>query len=80
MFHLALQIAGMPPQIAPASMEAKTMMTISSQLGILSPSKIMQAAVARPPMRIWPSPPTFQKRILNAGVTARDTTSKMAMF
>ena len=70
----------MPPQIAPASMEAKTMMTISSQLGILSPSKIMQAAVARPPMRIWPSPPTFQKRILNAGVTARDTTSKMAMF
>ena len=80
MFHLALQIAGMPPQMAPASMEAKTMMTISSQLGILSPSKIMQAAVARPPMRIWPSPPTFQKRILNAGVTARDTTSKMAMF
>ena len=40
----------------------------------------MQAAVARPPMSTWPSPPMFQKRILNAGVTARETQSSMAMF
>ncbi len=40
----------------------------------------MQAAVARHPARICPSPPMFQKRILNAGVTARETHSSMAVF
>ena len=73
-------MAGMPPQMAPAKILATTITIISSQLGILSPSRIMQAAVARPPIRIWPSPPTFQKRILNAGVTARETHNRMAIF
>ena len=79
-FHLALQMAGIPPQIAPARTLDTTITIISSQLGILSPSRIMQAAVARPPIRIWPSPPTFQNRILNAGVTARETHSRIARF
>ena len=39
----------------------------------------MQAAVARPPMSTCPSPPMFQKRILNAGVTARETQSRIAI-
>ena len=80
MFHLALQMAGIPPQTAPAAMAETVITQISSQLGSLSPSRIMQAAVARPPIRIWPSPPTFQKRILNAGVTARETHRRMARF
>ena len=48
----ALQMAGIPPQMAPAAQLARIIITISSQLGILSPSRIMQAAVARPPIRI----------------------------
>ena len=32
----------------------------------------MHAAAARPPASTWPSAPMFQKRILNAGVTASE--------
>ena len=38
----------------------------------------MQAAVARQPMSTWPSAPMFQKRILNAGVTASEMPSRIA--
>ena len=56
------------------------MITSSSPLGILSPRVIMQVAAARQPMSTWPSAPMFQKRILNAGVTAREIPSRMATF
>ena len=49
-FHLALKIAGMPPQIAPATMLATIITRISAQFGSFPPSRIMQAAVARPPI------------------------------
>ena len=38
----------------------------------------MQAVVARQPIRVCPSAPMFQKRILNAGVTAREMPSSTA--
>ena len=66
--------------MAPAAMLATIIMQISSQLGTLSPRRIMHAAVARPPASTCPSAPRFQKRILNAGVTARETHNKMAIF
>ena len=51
---------------------------MSSAFGTLSPSRIMQAAQARPLMSTWPSAPMFQKRIRNAGVTAREMHSRIA--
>ena len=38
----------------------------------------MQLAEARQPISVCPSPPMFQKRILNAGVTAREMHSSIA--
>ena len=70
----------MAPQMPPAARALAIMMTISSQLGTLSPSRIMQAAVARPPMSTWPSPPMFQNLIRKAGVTARETHSSSARY
>ena len=67
-------------QTAPAATAAQTMITISRPLGSLPPSRIMQAAVARPPMSTWPSAPMFQKRIRNAGVTAREMQRRIARF
>ena len=40
----------------------------------------MQVVVARQPIRVCPSAPMFQKRILNAGVTAKEIPSKTATF
>ena len=80
MFHLALKKAGRKPQTAPAAMLATIMQRITAPLDILSARQIMQAAVARPPMSTWPSAPMFQKRILKAGVTAREMPSRMARF
>ena len=40
----------------------------------------MHAAAAGPPASTWPSAPMFQKRILNAGVTASEMHSRMARF
>ena len=77
-FHLALKKAGMRPQTPPAAMLVTSIVTMSSQLGRTSRRTIMQAAVARQPAIIWPSPPMFQKRILKAGVTARETQSSIA--
>ncbi len=79
-FHLALNTAGIAAQSAPAAMLLTAMQAITAQLGSVSPRQIMQAADARAPIRACPSPPIFQKRILNAGVTARETHSSMAMF
>ena len=70
----------MKAQMAPAAMPATAMMTMSSQFGTLSPMRIMQAATASAPARTWPSAPMFQKRILKAGVTAREMHSSMARF
>ena len=53
---------------------------ISSGAGSLSPSMIMQLAVARTPIITCPSPPIFQKRIRNAGPIAREMISRMEMF
>ena len=61
-------------------MLARIITGISSQVGSLLPSRIMQAAVAMPPMRTCPSAPMSQNRILKAGVTASDTHSSMATF
>ena len=72
--------AGIRPHIAPASRLETNIVTMSSQFGITSRSVIMQAAVARQPAIICPSPPMFQKRILNAGVTASETHRSMATF
>ena len=79
-FHLALKMAGMTAQTAPAAMPAITMSTMSRPLGSLPPRQIMHAAAARPPASTWPSAPMFQKRILNAGVTASEMHSRMARF
>ena len=79
-FHLALKNAGRKPQTLPAAMAATRETRISAALGSLSPRQIMQAAVARHPMSTWPSAPMFQKRILNAGVTAREMPSSTARF
>ena len=68
------------PQTAPATMDATIITQISSQLGTLSASRIMQEAVARQPIRVWPSAPMFQKRIRKAGVTAREMHSRIATF
>ena len=38
----------------------------------------MQAADAKQPMRIWPSPPRFQNFMRNAGVSATEMQSRMA--
>ena len=70
----------MAAQTAPAAMLVTVMSAMRSQLGILSPSRIMHAAAARPPIRTCPSAPMFQKRILNAGVTASEMHSRMARF
>ena len=70
----------MTAQIAPASTPATAMTTSSSALGSLSARQIMHAAAARPPASTCPSAPMFQKRILNAGVTASEMHSKMARF
>ena len=70
----------MKPQSPPAITLAKNMQTISSQFGTTSRRQIMQAAAARQPARVWPSPPTFQKRMRKAGVTAREMVSRMATF
>ena len=37
----------------------------------------MMRAAVRPPIRIWPSPPQFQKRILKAGASAMPTQSSV---
>ena len=66
--------------MAPAAMLATIITQMRSQLGILSARQIMQAAVARPPISTCPSPPMFQKRILNAGVRAREMHRRMARF
>ena len=71
---------GRKPHRAPAARDATVMTTSSSQLGILPPRQIMQVVEARQPMRTWPSAPMFQKRILKAGVTAREMPSRMATF
>ena len=59
-------------------MLATIMQRITMPLDRVSARQIMQAAVARPPMRTCPSAPMFQKRILKAGVTAREMPSRMA--
>ena len=64
--------------MAPASSAAAREITISSAWGTLPPSRIMQVVVARQPMRVCPSAPMFQKRILKAGVTAREMPSSTA--
>ena len=79
-FHLALKMAGIRPQTAPAATAARIMVQISSQLGSLSARSIMQAAVARQPARVCPSAPMFQKRMRKAGVTAREMHSSTDMF
>ena len=40
----------------------------------------MQVVVARQPIRVCPSAPMFQKRILKAGVTAREMPSSTAVL
>ncbi len=52
---------------------------MSSALGSLSPRQIMQAADARLPARIWPSPPRFQNFMRKAGVSASATQCRMAI-
>ncbi len=64
--------------MAPATMLAMTVTRSSTGVGSLSPKKIIQAAVARPPMSACPSAPVFQKRIRNAGVTASEMQSRIA--
>ena len=71
-------MAGISAQIAPAATDVTNMMMMSRTLGTLSPSRIMQAADAKQPMRIWPSPPRFQNFIRNAGVSATEMQSRMA--
>ena len=61
-------------------MLATTITGITAHCGTTFGRRIMQIAEAILPARIWPSPPRFQKRILNAGTTARETLSSMAMF
>ena len=70
----------MPAQIAPARMLVTAMQTMTAQLGIFPGSRIMQAAEASAPIRAWPSAPRFQQRMRNAGVTASETHSSIAMF
>ena len=54
--------------------------TISTHSGTLSVRVIMQAAAAHAPIRICPSPPTFQKRILKAGVSASAMSRSTEVF
>ena len=49
-FHFALKMAGMPPQIAPARMLVTTMQRRIAQFGRTSRSRIMQDADARQPI------------------------------
>ena len=51
----------------PATMALMAMHKNSITVFILPAKLIIQNAVAMPPTSIWPSAPTFQKRILNAG-------------
>ena len=78
--HFALKNAGTKPHSAPAAILQTIMTGISAPFGNASRRQIMQAVVASAPASICPSPPRFQKRILNAGTTARDTLSSMAIF
>ena len=52
---------------------------ISTAFGKSLPSLIMQAVVARAPIRICPSPPRFQKRMRKAGVSAREIHRRIAI-
>ena len=79
-FHFALKNDGRKPHRAPAARAAASMTRIRRPLGSLSPRQIIHAAVARQPISTWPSAPMFQKRILNAGVTAREMPSRTARF
>ena len=47
---------------------------------MLGASSFMQAVVAIAPASTWPSAPRFQQRILNAGVTASEIISRIAVF
>ena len=64
-FQKALKTAGITAQIAPATILAITIMIIKLQFGIFPPSKIIHAAVARPPMRTCPSAPIFQNPLVS---------------
>ena len=54
--------------------------TISRGVDTLSPSRIIQLVVARQPIIVCPSAPMFQKRILKAGVTAKEIPSRTAIL
>ena len=77
--NFALKNAGMPAQSAPVTTEAITMQAMSAPFDIVSPSSTMQAAAAIAPASTCPSAPRFQQCILNAGVTAREIMSKIAV-
>ena len=76
-FQRDLNQAGMTPHSAPAAREAPAMQRNSIGAGRLLPRYTITSAVARPPMRIWPSPPQFQKRILKAGARPMPTQSSV---
>ena len=77
--NFALKSAGMPAQTAPVTTEAITMHAISAPFETVSPSSTMHAAAAIAPASTCPSAPRFQQCILNAGVTAREIMSKIAV-
>ena len=76
-FQCALNHAGTNAHSAPAAILPTAMAANSSGAGRLLPRYTMIRAEARPPTRICPSPPQFQKRILKAGASAMPTHSKM---
>ena len=75
--YLALKYAGIIPHTRPATILHIIITAKRANVGIESPAYLITAAVAIPPTSICPSAPIFQKRILNAGVIARDTASSI---
>ena len=76
----ALQTAGMSAHSAAVSPAIRAVAGMKTASGMFGARKIMQISVASPPMSTCPSAPRFQKRILNAGVTASAMQSRMATF
>ena len=79
-FQWALKKPGIAAQIAPAAMLDTIMQRMIAQLGSTFRRQIMHAAHASAPASTCPSAPMFQKRILNAGVTASEMHSSTARF
>ena len=78
--HLALKMAGISPYRPPPMHPARNMVTIRSQCGQRLPYCTAMKEQQMAPTRICPSPPMFQKRILNAIVRPSEVIRSSVMI